>query len=112
MALLATRTLDAGTGQKSASGANEKKSAHLFVMNDASFIQNANFNSMNNRDFVLNAANYLTENPEVMSIRPAEQIVPTLELSKGQLVAVFAFSVVLTPLLIAGLGAWVWWRRK
>ena len=88
------------------------KVARLLLVNDASFIENANFNSKMNRDFALNAAGYLTEQTDIMAIRPAEKVAQPLDLSPAKLTLIFAISVVLTPLLIAGLGVWVWWKRR
>jgi ABC-type uncharacterized transport system involved in gliding motility auxiliary subunit len=123
MAVLSVRSLESSSstvstepvGQAGSGGKTPPPSgkvAEVFVVNDASFIQNANLNIYMNRDFALNAASFLTQRTDVMAIRPAEHTVKDLQLSKWQLSVIFAFSVILTPLLVAGLGVWVWMKRR
>ncbi len=86
--------------------------AQVLVVGDGSFIQNSNYDSYYNKDFALNAVNYLTVQHDLISIRPAQREHRTLDLTNTQQNIIFAISVILTPLLIAGLGGLVWWRRR
>jgi ABC-type uncharacterized transport system involved in gliding motility auxiliary subunit len=120
MALLSKRALgpvetaDASSGETTETEAAqpETKYAMILAVNDASFVLNANFEVLSNRDFILNAANYLTESQDLMSMRPPTSESRLLELSPIQRSLIFAVSLILTPLIIAGLGVWVWLKRK
>jgi len=132
LAILATRPLEtpgaestaggSSTGDSGASEGNEEpgdaetetpvKMAELLVVGDASFIQNASYDQGYNKDFALNAVDFLTSRHDLISIRPTTSAKRTMDLSPVQRATVFAVSVILTPLLIAGIGGLVWWRRR
>ncbi|HEX9746281.1 MAG TPA: DUF4350 domain-containing protein [bacterium] len=88
------------------------KVAQVMVVGDSSFAQNANFEIYYNRDFILNAVNHMTSQSDLVSIRPAVPKNRPLDLTGVQKSMIFILSVVLTPLGIAGLGGYVWWKRK
>lgn len=90
----------------------DAKVAQVLAIGDTSFIRNASYDSYYNKDFALNAVNYLTARQDLISIRPNEPEDRQLNLSKAQRTIIFAFSVILTPLLIAALGGLVWWKRS
>jgi ABC-type uncharacterized transport system involved in gliding motility auxiliary subunit len=107
MALVASRKIPITSGDSEG-----EKTSNVLVVNDASFVQNANINSFLNRDFALNSADYLVEGQALMAIRPADKTMAPLDLSSGQRLLVMLFSVFLTPIFIAGLGVWVWVKRR
>lgn len=110
MAFLSTRKLiDSSNDETKPEG---QKIARLLVINDSSFVLNANIEKFYNLDFILNSVNYLAESEQLMSIRAAGQTSRQLNLNPIQRGLIFAFSVVLTPLFVAGLGVWVWYKRK
>lgn len=119
MALLATRALETEetTSEESGQGPTQsptvgEKVAHVMVVNDSSFVRNASFDRFYNRDFILNSVNFLAAQRDLVSIRPAERTLRPLDLSGGQRTMVFAITVILIPLLIAGTGGMVWMRRR
>ena len=91
---------------------SDAKLSQLLVVGDASFIRNASYDDFFNKDFALNAVSYLTARHDLISIRPNELKDRPLNLQNWQRSIIFAFSVILTPLLIAGLGGFVWWKRS
>ncbi|MFH1676531.1 MAG: hypothetical protein ABIC40_05855, partial [bacterium] len=97
---------------ESDSNENEAKVSQVLVVSDSSFIRNANIGKYFNRDFAMNSVNWLTNRQDFIAIRPTERKIRSLDLSSVQKSLIFAFSVVLTPLMIAGLGCLVWWKRR
>jgi len=130
LAVLATRTLESPeapaesesgesqTGKPesekapSSPEAEAARVAQVLVVDDCSFVQNANLDRNYNKDFAMNAVNYLTAQHDLISIRPAQRMSRPLDLSPVQKSLIFMFSVIITPLMIAGLGGIVWWRRR
>lgn len=86
--------------------------AQALVVSDASMILNGSSDMAYNFDFVMNSVNHMTELENLIGIRPATDINRSLDLSGMQMKAIFAVSVILTPLLIALLGGFVWWKRR
>jgi ABC-type uncharacterized transport system involved in gliding motility auxiliary subunit len=86
--------------------------SQVLVVGDVSFIRNASYDNYYNKDFALNAVNFLTARHDLISIRPNKPEDRPLNLQNWQRSVIFAFSVILTPLLIAGLGGLVWWKRS
>jgi ABC-type uncharacterized transport system involved in gliding motility auxiliary subunit len=133
LAVLATRDLEPGstpsaeepsgvagdqaeTPENSGPPADEStepsKISQLLLVSDSSFIQNANIDRVYNRDFILNAVNFMSAQHNLITIRSNGNQDQPLELTSAQRTTVLIFSVILTPLLIAGLGGLVWWRRR
>ncbi len=86
--------------------------AQVLVVSDGSFILNANFDRYYNRDFAMNAVNFLARQHDLISIRPSLATTRPLDLTNPQKNMIFFLSVILTPLFIAGIGGMVWWRRR
>ncbi|HDS30673.1 MAG TPA: hypothetical protein ENN67_06485 [Firmicutes bacterium] len=86
--------------------------SELIVVNDASFALNANIDRYDNSDFILNAINHLAMNEDLIALRTPTDMPQPMEVTKAQARVVFVFSVLLVPLFVAGLGGFVWWRRR
>jgi ABC-type uncharacterized transport system involved in gliding motility auxiliary subunit len=110
-----TETADTGTETPDQTADVEspaKKDAQVMVVADASFASNANIDSCYNKDFIMNAVNFLTSRQDLISIRPNMREDRPLDLTRGQQNVIFAISVILTPLLIAAFGCFIWWKRR
>ena len=67
---------------------------------------------LGNRDFFLNAANWLAESEELISIRAKPTDNRTLFLTSAQQNTILYSTTLFLPLLVLGLGAAVWWGRR
>lgn len=67
--------------------------------------------SLGNGNLVLNAVNWLTQDEALISIRPTEPDDRPLTPPQNGLL-LFLANLVLAPLAVAGIGLWVWWRRR
>jgi ABC-type uncharacterized transport system involved in gliding motility auxiliary subunit len=84
----------------------------LVVFGDSDFAVNRYFDAYGNGNLFLNAANWLTEEADLISIQPKTQNPRTIQLTPGQGRTIFWFSVVLLPLLVLTFGLSVWFRRR
>ena len=65
-----------------------------------------------NRDLVLNMFNWLSNDEELISIRPKDPEDRRLNMNVKQSTLLFYASVVVIPLLVVVAGVGVWWRRR
>ncbi|MEW6187626.1 MAG: GldG family protein [Thermodesulfobacteriota bacterium] len=107
----------AGSGKTSPEPPSEKNTptltkGRLVVFGDSDFASNGYFNLSGNGDLFLNTINHLTEEQQLISIRPAKSPVKPLSLSAGQAQALFLIPLVLLPLVVIGAGVAVWRSRR
>lgn len=67
---------------------------------------------LDNRDLLANAANWLSSDEELISIRPKSPEERPLNLTAGRLQSAFWLSVVAFPLGVVALGLVTWWKRR
>lgn len=93
---------------------NESKPnpGRLAVFGDSDFAVNGYFNLAGNGDLFLNTVNFLTEESELISIRPTKSPIKPLTLTAAQGQILFWVPMVVLPLVLVGLGLLVWQKRK
>jgi ABC-type uncharacterized transport system involved in gliding motility auxiliary subunit len=84
----------------------------LVVMGSTDFANNQYFNQFYNRDFIMNAADWLVGEEKAISIRPRSLHASSFRLTVAQFSVVFALSVLLLPEVLLLLGIAVWWQRR
>lgn len=94
------------------SATGQQDSGRLVAIGNTAFVGNLSFFSLGNGDLFINSVNWLTEQEELISIRPKITAPRLLILSQREADWILYSSVGLLPLLIASAGAWVWWRRR
>ncbi len=90
----------------------KEKEARLVVVGDSDFVKNGYYGMEGNGNFFLNAANWLTEEADLIAIQPKTQTPRTISLTPSQGRLLFLVSIVLLPLLVLLLGVSVWLRRR
>jgi ABC-type uncharacterized transport system involved in gliding motility auxiliary subunit len=90
----------------------EPKEGRLVVFGDSDFAKNGYYNMNGNGNLFLNAANWLTEEADLISIQPKTQMPRTIQLTLSQGRLLFLVSLVVLPLAILLLGVSAWWRRR
>ncbi|HEY2989737.1 MAG TPA: GldG family protein [Candidatus Binatia bacterium] len=93
-------------------GAEKDGEAKLVVVGTAGFANNRYLNIYFNRDFFLNAANWLIGQEEMISIRARSVRSSRLQLTEGEAAAIFYFSFLILPEILLIIGLAVWWRRR
>jgi len=95
------------------SGSGEKKAEGRFVALGTSMLaENSFLGFQSNRDFLMNAVNWLSADVDLISIRSKPEESQQLNLTVRQMRQVFILGVLGLPLLIILAGATVWWQRR
>lgn len=94
-------------------GGTPGKEGRFVVVGSADWIGNQiPFRALGNEDLFLNMLNWLSQDEDLISIRPKDPDDRRLTMSEGQLSMVFFTSVVFLPLMAVLAGASVWWKRR
>ncbi len=86
--------------------------ARLALYANSRFSSDRWINSGGNLDLFVNTVNWLAEDEQLISIRAQAPAVRTLFIPPTDAKLIVFFSVAALPLLVLGLGAVVWWRRR
>lgn len=82
------------------------------VVGSSDWVSNYALGFGGNRDLVLNMFNWLTNDEDLISIRPKDPEDRRIQLSKAQMLTLRTVSQFGIPLAVIGLGILVWWRRR
>jgi ABC-type uncharacterized transport system involved in gliding motility auxiliary subunit len=82
------------------------------VIGDSDFVSNAYLGGEGNRDLFMNVLSWLSQQENLISIRPREAADRRLTLTASQITGMFALSIFLVPGAILGAGFYTWWRRR
>ena len=89
-----------------------KKEGRVAVFGDSDFATNAGLGADGNSDFTLNTIAWLSEDTDLISIRPRDPDDQRLFLTDNQGRLVYGTALVLLPGLCLLAGIWTWWRRR
>jgi len=115
VAALASRPVAGAAGAaKPAEGekAPEQPKGRLMVVGDADFASNQYINFSGNGDFFLNTSSWLTEEKNLISIRPKNRKETPIELTRAGGTVLFFLGMVVIPGCVALAGFRNWWRRR
>ena len=93
-------------------GAERDGDAKLVAVGTAGFANNRFINIFFNRDFFLNAVNWLVGQEEMISIRARSVRSSRVQLTEGEGAAIFYLSFLILPEILLIIGLAVWWRRR
>jgi ABC-type uncharacterized transport system involved in gliding motility auxiliary subunit len=82
------------------------------AIGDSDFASNAYLGVEGNRDLFMNVVSWLSQQENLISIRPREAADRRVTLTASQITGMFALSIVLVPGAILGAGIYTWWRRR
>jgi gliding motility-associatede transport system auxiliary component len=104
------------TGEKPAApegeGAAPKPETRVVVFGDSDFASNLLFTAGGNRDLFMNTVGWLSQQENLISIRPKEPSDRRLTMTAAQQSNIVWFSLLIVPLAIFGTGIYSWWRRR
>ena len=89
-----------------------RKSSRIAVIADSDFATNSFYHILGNGALFLNSVNYLAARENLIGLEPRTFDLPYVNMTNTQMKATFIMSVILIPLLMAAIGAAVWWRRR
>ena len=84
----------------------------VVVMGDADFASNVAINISGNRDFFMNIVGWLSQQENLIAIRPKEAGDSRLTLTNDQAQRIAWLALFLLPGAILALGVYTWWRRR
>ncbi len=95
-------------------GAQDKRfdEARLVVVGDSELLLDPNWGHEANRNLVMNALGWATNQVEKITIRPPDREVSTLEMDEAMLERIRFVSTDLLPLSLMGLGLAIWLSRR
>jgi ABC-type uncharacterized transport system involved in gliding motility auxiliary subunit len=93
-------------------GAAPKPETRVVVFGDSDFASNMLFTAGGNRDLFMNTVGWLSQQENLISIRPKEPSDRRLNMTAAQQSNVTWFSLIIVPLAIFGSGVYSWWRRR
>ncbi len=98
--------------EKKSDAAPARKSSRIAVIADADFATNSFYHILGNGALFLNTVNYLAARENLIGLEPRTFDLPYVNMTNTQMKATFIMSIILIPLLMAAIGAAVWWRRR
>lgn len=89
-----------------------EKEARLVVIGDSDFANNNYVRLAGNGDLFLNTINWLAQEEDLISIRPKSATNRSVTMTESQQRTFFLLVVLIMPLAVIGIGAYVWWKRR
>jgi ABC-type uncharacterized transport system involved in gliding motility auxiliary subunit len=89
-----------------------KAETRLVVIGDSDFASNSYAGFAGNKDFFMNVVGWLSQQENLISVRPKEAADRRLTMTAGQQWWVGMFALVFIPLAVFGSGVFNWWRRR
>jgi ABC-type uncharacterized transport system involved in gliding motility auxiliary subunit len=98
-------------GGAGAEGAG-KSETRVAVFGDSDFAANAGLGIQGNRDLFMNTVGWLSQQENLISIRPKDPEDRRLTLTASEQASIGWLSLVVIPVVIFGSGVYTWWRRR
>jgi ABC-type uncharacterized transport system involved in gliding motility auxiliary subunit len=90
----------------------EKPESRIVAIGDSEFASNSALGVQGNRDFFLNAVNWLAQQENLIAIRPKEPEDRRLTLTADQQWRIMMLSIFLLPGVVFATGIYTWYRRR
>jgi ABC-type uncharacterized transport system involved in gliding motility auxiliary subunit len=89
-----------------------KPETRVVVVGDSDFVANAGLGIQGNRDLFLNTIGWLSQQENLISIRPKSPNDSRITLTATQQNNITWLSLLIIPAFIFGSGVYTWWRRR
>ena len=99
-------------GEKKAGAGDAAKDARVVVIGDSDFASNQWQGLQRNGDLFLNAINWLSEEENLISIRPKQATNRRLTVTESQQRGLLICSLFLLPAIVVFTGGYIWWKRR
>ncbi|MCX6537923.1 MAG: Gldg family protein [Acidobacteria bacterium] len=112
-AVSAAASAAAKTPESAGADKNEKTSeTRVVAIGDSDFAANAYINVQGNRDLFMNTIGWLSQQENLISIRPREASDRRLTMTAAETRLVFFMAIFGIPGAILAMGVYTWWRRR
>jgi ABC-type uncharacterized transport system involved in gliding motility auxiliary subunit len=102
----------AGNGTPAAPDAERKPESRVVAFGDSDFAANFGLGISGNRDFFMNAVNWLAQQENLIAIRPRQADDRRLTLTADQQQRIMLLSLFIIPGIVFASGVYTWWRRR
>jgi ABC-type uncharacterized transport system involved in gliding motility auxiliary subunit len=89
-----------------------KPETRVVVVGDSDFVANSGINIQGNRDLFMNTVGWLSQQENLISIRPKEGDDRRITLTARQQNQITLLALLIVPAFIFGSGIYTWWRRR
>ncbi len=89
-----------------------KPESRVVVIGDSDFASNSALGIQGNRDLFMNTIGWLSQQENLISIRPKDADDRRITLTAAQQLNIMWLSLAVIPLCIFGAGVYTWWRRR
>ena len=89
-----------------------KPESRLVVFGDSDFVDSAYLGLPGNRDLFMNTVGWLSQQENLISIRPKDAADRRLTLTAAQQTNIMVLTLLVIPAVILGSGVYSWWRRR
>ncbi len=89
-----------------------KPESRVVALGDSDFAANAFLGIQGNRDFFMNAVNWLAQQENMIAIRPREPEDRRITLTADQQQRIMLLSIFVIPGLVFASGVYTWWKRR
>jgi ABC-type uncharacterized transport system involved in gliding motility auxiliary subunit len=101
-----------GNGSPASPDSPPKPESRVVGIGDSEFAANAGVGIQGNRDFFMNAINWLAQQENLIAIRPREPEDRRLTLTADQQNRIMILCLFIIPGLVFASGVYTWWRRR
>ena len=109
---IAASVASAADAAKGAGADAPKPETRVVVFGDSDFASNSALGIQGNRDLFLNTVGWISQQENLISIRPKEADDRRITMTSAQQTRVNILSVLIIPACIFGAGVYTWWRRR
>jgi hypothetical protein len=89
-----------------------KAETRVVVIGDSDFAANSGLGIQGNRDLFMNVVGWLSQQENLISIRPKEPDDRRITLTATQQTNITWLSLLIIPAAVFGTGVYTWWRRR
>jgi ABC-type uncharacterized transport system involved in gliding motility auxiliary subunit len=113
VAIAAAVAAAADAAPKQDDGANgDKPETRVVVFGDSDFASNFALGIQGNRDLFMNTLGWLSQQENLIAIRPKETADRRITMTSGQQTRVLLLVLIVVPVLVLGTGVYSWWKRR
>lgn len=102
----------AGNGTPAAPDSERQPESRVVGIGDSDFAANFGLGIQGNRDFFMNAVNWLAQQENLIAIRPREPEDRRLTLTAEQQQRIMLLCLFIIPGIVFASGVYTWWRRR
>jgi ABC-type uncharacterized transport system involved in gliding motility auxiliary subunit len=101
-----------GNGSPDAPDAERTPETRIVAVGDSDFASNMAIGISGNRDFFMNAMNWLSQQENLIAVRPRQPEDRRLTLTADQQNRIMILSLFIIPGLVFATGVYTWWKRR